>query len=94
MTGQELNRDKLPSAARERMERWLTSDGLRRHLEKALDTGRRPARTGPYIAISREAGSGDAGDPDEEPGVCDDTGEHSRPIRQDAADKGTHREAD
>jgi cytidylate kinase len=40
------------------MERWLTSEGLRRHLEKALDTGRRPPRTGPYIAISREAGAG------------------------------------
>jgi cytidylate kinase len=58
MTDQETNQEKLPVAARERMERWLTSEGLGRHLEKALDTGRRPARTGPYIAISREAGSG------------------------------------
>jgi cytidylate kinase len=58
MTDQEMNQEQLPVAARERMERWLTSEGLCRHLEKALDTGRRPARTGPYIAISREAGSG------------------------------------
>ena len=58
MMDEKLHGDELPGAVRARMERWLTSPGLRRHLEKALDTGRRPARTGPYIAISREAGSG------------------------------------
>ncbi len=58
MTDEKQHRDELSGAARARLERWLTSPGLRRHLEKSLDTGRRPARTGPYIAISREAGSG------------------------------------
>ncbi len=48
----------LPSEARQRMTRWLASPGLRSHLENALDMGRRPLRTGPYIAISRQAGTG------------------------------------
>ncbi len=48
----------LPEEARLRMRQWLTSPGLRAHLDQAIDTGRRPLRTGPYIALSREAGTG------------------------------------
>jgi cytidylate kinase len=57
-TKNELN--DLPDVAKTRMQRWLTSPGLREHLEKAIDTGRKPVRTGPYISISREVGTGGA----------------------------------
>jgi len=46
-------------AARRRMERWLLSPELREHMELARDV-RKPAKTGPYICISREAGTGGA----------------------------------
>jgi cytidylate kinase len=44
-------------AAKRRMERWLLSPELLEHMEQAQDI-KRPARTGPYISISREAGAG------------------------------------
>ena len=44
-------------AARERMERWLLSPELREHMQVAGDV-RKPARTGPYISVSRQAGAG------------------------------------
>jgi cytidylate kinase len=50
----------LAGGAKVRMQRWLASPGLKSHLEKAIDTGHRPTKTGPYIAISREAGTGGA----------------------------------
>jgi cytidylate kinase len=58
MMDERLHTTELPSAARARIERWLTSPGLRDHLQTARDTGRRPSQTGPFIAISREAGTG------------------------------------
>jgi cytidylate kinase len=45
------------AAAKRRMERWLLSRELLEHMETADDVTR-PARTGPYISISREAGAG------------------------------------
>ena len=44
-------------AARERMERWLLSPELREHMQVASDV-RKPAQTGPYISVSRQAGAG------------------------------------
>jgi cytidylate kinase len=44
-------------AARERMERWLLSPELREHMQVAGDV-RKPAQTGPYISVSRQAGAG------------------------------------
>lgn len=46
-------------AARQRMERWLLSPELREHMQMAGDV-RKPAQTGPYISISRQAGAGGA----------------------------------
>ncbi len=43
--------------AKRRMERWLLSRELLEHMENAQDVSR-PARTGAYISISREAGAG------------------------------------
>ncbi len=44
-------------AARERMERWMLSPELREHMQLAGDV-RKPAQTGPYVSISRQAGAG------------------------------------
>lgn len=52
--------EEVPGAALIRMKYWSTSPGLREHLERAHDTGHRPSRTGPYVAVSRQAGTGGA----------------------------------
>jgi cytidylate kinase len=49
--------DDLNDEARGRLERWLLSPELREHMQLAGDV-RKPKRTGPYIAVSREAGAG------------------------------------
>ncbi|MCA9154571.1 MAG: cytidylate kinase-like family protein [Planctomycetales bacterium] len=43
---------------RRRLERWLLSEELRDYMHNAEDVRRRPDRTGPYVAVSREAGAG------------------------------------
>lgn len=48
---------KMLDQAKRRMERWLLSRELLEHMENAQDVSR-PARTGAYISISREAGAG------------------------------------
>jgi cytidylate kinase len=47
----------MVATAKRRMERWLLSRELLEHMETAQDV-KRPARTGPYISISRQAGAG------------------------------------
>lgn len=49
---------RLTEAARRQMERWLLSSGLREHMQVGGEVTGRPLRTGPYVAISREAGAG------------------------------------
>lgn len=49
--------DLLGTAARRRMEHWLLSPELRAHMQVAGDE-RKPKQTGPWIALSRETGSG------------------------------------
>jgi len=44
-------------AAKRRMQRWLLSPELLEHMDKAKDV-KRPAQTGAYISLSREAGAG------------------------------------
>jgi cytidylate kinase len=47
----------LKAAAEQRMERWLLSPELKEHMQHSRDV-RKPAETGSYISLSREAGSG------------------------------------
>jgi len=47
----------LTAAAKRRMERWLLSPDLQDHMQHAKHVRTKGAETGPYIAISREAGS-------------------------------------
>ncbi len=54
----ELSPIELTAAAQRRLERWLLSPDLKDHMEHAKASRKKKAATGPYIAISREAGSG------------------------------------
>ncbi len=47
----------LTAAAQRRLERWLLSPDLKEHMQHAKTTRKKKTVTGPYIAISREAGS-------------------------------------
>lgn len=47
----------LTAAAKRRMERWLLSPDLQDHMQHAKHVRGKKGETGPYIAISREAGS-------------------------------------
>lgn len=47
---------KLVEAARQHLENWLLSPALKQHMQAAGDT-RKPKKTGPFIAISRQSGS-------------------------------------
>jgi len=47
----------LTAAAQRRLERWLLSPELQTHMQRAEDVQKKRTETGPYIAISREAGS-------------------------------------
>ena len=55
-TAESRARDML-EAAKWRMERWLISPELREHMRTAEDVTK-PLETGPYIALTREAGAG------------------------------------
>lgn len=48
----------LTAAAQRRLERWLLSPDLKDHMEHAKTSRKKKTVTGPYIAVSREAGSG------------------------------------
>ena len=48
--------DKLAQAAKQRLEHWLLSPELKRHMQVAGDP-RKPKKTGSFIAISRQSGS-------------------------------------
>ncbi|MCU0980996.1 MAG: cytidylate kinase-like family protein [Pirellulaceae bacterium] len=54
----ELTPAELTAAAQRRLERWLLSPDLRDHMEHGKTSRKKKTATGPYIAISREAGSG------------------------------------
>ncbi|NLF67681.1 MAG: cytidylate kinase-like family protein [Candidatus Anammoximicrobium sp.] len=47
----------LTAAAKRRMERWLLSPDLQDHMQQAKHVRTKDGEIGPYIAISREAGS-------------------------------------
>ena len=47
----------LTAAAKRRMERWLLSPDLQDHMQHAKHVRSKRGETGPYIAVSREAGS-------------------------------------
>ena len=47
----------LKAAAERRVERWLLSPELKEHMQQAKEV-KKPDETGPYISLSREAGSG------------------------------------
>ena len=47
----------LTAAAKRRMERWLLSPDLQDHMQHAKHVRTKKGDTGPYIAISRQAGS-------------------------------------
>lgn len=47
----------MKAAAERRMERWLLSPELKEHMQHSKDV-KKPAETGSYISLSREAGAG------------------------------------
>lgn len=60
MTEKTDGRSRQPeTASKRRMKRWLLSPELRERMQRAKDVGR-PTKTGPYIAISRQAYAGGA----------------------------------
>lgn len=48
----------VETAAKRQLRRWLLSPRLRDYMEQAPEPTAETARTGPYVAVSREAGAG------------------------------------